>query len=334
MRVEREMVKKISSPKGLAGWLFICIKCKKHFRSSIRAIAHAKNCGSKMFRRRRKSIRKMSCNFCGHEECTVAALTSHRIRHHSHSISKFRCTRCNRQFVSFKSYKRHVARHGSSQVFTCSFSGCGKKYKTKANMMRHKRDKHLGRTWPSVAGITPLPGSGSEVNDSLTSLSQSSASLSPSLSDAHSVPEDGFDLTPSSKFIGVSGLSLMENIRNVNVRAYSEGFLTIFSEMSERRLRNACRIFESRIIQPNQPTTLTPRSRSTSTALNFSSPSPPPSSSPVSNQGVLDCGSLTAIPPAGSPASTSSTSVLTSPTAGQIVEMDESLTVETCSEVR
>lgn len=320
------MVKKISSPKGLAGWLFICIKCKKHFRSSIRAIAHAKNCGSKMFRKRRKSIRKMSCNFCGHEECTVAALTSHRIRHHSHRISQFRCTRCNKQFVSLKSYKRHVARHGSSQVFTCSSSGCGKKYKTKANMMRHKRDKHLGRTWPSVAGITPLPGSGPEVNDSLTSPSNS-----PSLSDAHSVPWDG-----SSKFIGGSGLSAMENIRNINVREYSEGFLTIFSGMSERRLRNACRIFESRIIQPNQPTALSPRSRSTSTALNFSSPSPPPSSSPVSNQGVLDCGSLTALPPAGSPASTSSTPVLASasPTAGQIVEMDESLTVETCSEVR
>ena len=167
-------MKKVPSHKGLAGWIFLCSKCDKTFKSSIRATAHAKNCGIKTFRKRQKSIRKMSCNFCGHEENTVAALTRHRLRHHGALLSNHRCSRCQKHFVSMKSYTRHVARHGSSKVFTCTFEGCGLTYKTKANMIRHKKDKHLGRSFPSMAGITPLP-------ESVISTGSSRTAPSPSL---------------------------------------------------------------------------------------------------------------------------------------------------------
>ena len=279
LKVERELVTKIRSPKGLAGWLFICTKCKKQFKSSIRATAHAKSCGSKLFRKRKKSIRKMSCNFCGHEECTNAALTKHRLLHHSDRLSKYRCSRCQKQFVGLKSYRRHVAQHGSSQVFTCTVNGCKKSFMTRANMVRHRRNKHLGRFSPTVAGITPLPMSGSEVDGSLTNSSPSSASFfsSPLISDAHSVPRGGLNLTPSSQFTCASGLTAMEEIRNQNVREYAEGFLNLCSEMgdSSQEMRATSRIFESRIIPPNQPAAQRPPPNSSSTTNQTQESSPP-----------------------------------------------------------
>ena len=260
------MVKKVPSHKGLAGWIFLCSKCDKTFKSSIRATAHAKNCGIKTFRKRQKSIRKMSCNFCGHEENTVAALTRHRLRHHGALLSNHRCSRCQKHFVSMKSYTRHVARHGSSKVFTCTFEGCGLTYKTKANMIRHKKDKHLGRSFPSMAGITPWP-------ESVISTGSSRTAQSPSTS----IYRDSQNRSCSS------GLSEMEEIHNQNVRENAEGFLTLCSEFGDtgKVIRFNSAVFEGRIISTNRstawkpPRTTLPKPSSANQTLEQSTPSPP-----------------------------------------------------------
>ena len=315
LAVERQLVKKIPSHKGLAGWIFLCSKCNKNFKSSIRATAHAKNCGIKTFRKRQKSIRKMSCNFCGHEENTVAALTRHRLRHHGALLSNHRCSRCQKHFVSMKSYRRHVARHGSSQVFTCTFKGCGLTYKTKANMVRHKKDKHLGRSFPSMAGIAPLPESVISIGSSRTAPSPSSPPPLPSIEMEapcnNGLSEIGGDIRlsivplpesvistsssrtapspssppplPSQNRSCSSGLSEMEEIHNQNVRENAEGFLTLCSELGDmgKVLRFNSTVFERRIIPPNRPTawkpprTTLPKPSSANQTLEPSTPSRP-----------------------------------------------------------
>ena len=308
-------MKKVPSHKGLAGWIFLCSKCDKTFKSSIRATAHAKNCGIKTFRKRQKSIRKMSCNFCGHEENTVAALTRHRLRHHGALLSNHRCSRCQKHFVSMKSYTRHVARHGSSKVYTCTFEGCGLTYKTKANMIRHKKDKHLGRSFPSMAGITPWPESVISTGSSRTAPSPSSPPPLPSIEMEAScnnglsgiggdvclsiapLPESvistGSSRTAQSPSTSIyrdsqnrscsSGLSEMEEIHNQNVRENAEGFLTLCSEFGDtgKVIRFNSAVFEGRIISTNRstawkpPRTTLPKPSSANQTLEQSTPSPP-----------------------------------------------------------
>ena len=166
--VQKQFVGKIPSPKGLEGWLFTCLKCNnKHFKGRIRATAHAKNCGGKIVRRRKKSQRKLNCNLCDHQETTKAALTRHRRLHHNARCSKYRCSKCLKQVISVASYKRHVARHGATNFFNCTSQNCGKKFTTKANLVRHRRT-HLGKSSSvgvasfqpsSMAGVTFLPSS-------------------------------------------------------------------------------------------------------------------------------------------------------------------------------
>ena len=124
LRIEQKVVKKVASSKGLAGYMYICLKCDKSFRIRLRCVDHARSCGEQnTAKRRKKSQRKLFCNVCDHVEFTRAELQKHRKKVHSSQIRRNRCTRCQKVFASSKSYFRHVKRHLSSKTYACPVAG-------------------------------------------------------------------------------------------------------------------------------------------------------------------------------------------------------------------
>ena len=124
LRIEQKVVKKVASSKGLAGYIYICLKCDKYFRIRLRCVDHARSCGEQnTAKRRKKSQRKLFCNVCDHVEFTRAELQKHRKKVHSSLIRPKRCTRCQKVFASSKSYFRHVKRHLSSKTYACPVAG-------------------------------------------------------------------------------------------------------------------------------------------------------------------------------------------------------------------
>ena len=126
-RTEETKVKKIRSKKGLDGFLYVCLPCKKTFKWRLRCIAHAQKCGvEKTGKKSRKlSQRKLHCNICDFYSTTRSNLMKHRQSEHGVMFRSHRCTRCCKQFASSKSYVRHIRRHASSALYTCPTHGSG-----------------------------------------------------------------------------------------------------------------------------------------------------------------------------------------------------------------
>ena len=259
LRVEANLVEKVSSRKSLAGFVYNCRKCKKTFKKRIRCLAHARNCGeANTAKKRKKSIRKLQCNICDQIAYTRAELSCHRQSEHKALLRQHRCTRCHNQFSSIKSYWRHVRRHSSNISYSCSYKGCEKKFSTQANVRRHMKQHQPAEVQQGVStqSLTPF----SPIHSLNTPLNTTS-SLVQSISSSSSLERA---LPPNLQ------------VRNQRIRENLAGYLEILRDQgdSPRQLEKVSRIALSKLYIPTPLGRRAPNSPHAGPSSALESPSP------------------------------------------------------------